>query len=161
MRNSSSRSGQSVDVLLVEDNPGDVRLMKEAFKEARLVNTLHVVVDGDEALDFVYQRNEYTDAPHPDLVLLDWNLPSTNGEDVLAELKGDEDLRSIYVIIMTGSQTHKDEAKSSEMEANTYITKPVEPDEFLNTICSFGDFWLNIVRLPPENDRDEPASPAD
>ena len=159
MRDSPSRSWQSVDVLLVEDNPGDVRLMKETFKEARLVNTLHVVVDGDEALDFVYQRDEYTDAPRPDLVLLDWNLPRTNGEDVLAELKSDEDLRSIYVIIMTGSQIHKDVAESSEMEANTYITKPVEPDEFLNTICSFGDFRLKIVRLPPENDRDEPASP--
>ena len=154
MRDLSSRSGQPVDFLLVEDNPGDARLIKEAFKEARLVNTLHVVADGNEALDFVYQRDEYAGSPRPDLVLLDWNLPGPSGEDVLAELKDDEGLRSIPVIVLTGTQGHKDMVKSSEMQANAYVAKPVEPGEFLDTVRSVGEFWLNIVRLSPENDRD-------
>lgn len=144
-------SGQAVDLLLVEDNPGDVRLIKEVFTETQLANPLHVTTDGDEALDFVYQRNEYTDAPRPDLILLDWYLPETDGEEVLATLKDDEDLKSIPIIVLTGSQAVKDRAKSYEMQANAYMTKPVESDEFIDTISSFKEFWLNVVRLP-DND---------
>lgn len=154
MRDSSSRSGQPANLLLVEDNPSDVRLMKEAFKEARLVNWLHVVADGNETLDFVYQRDEYTDAPRPELILLNWNLPGPSGGDVLAELKDDDDLCFIPIIILTTSPAHKDVAKSAEMQANAYMAKPVEPDEFLDTVRSVGEFWLNIVRLPYEDDRD-------
>lgn len=143
-------SGQPVEPLLVEDNPGDARLVEEAFEEARLVNPLHVVTDGDEALDFVYQRGEYADAPRPDLILLDWYLSRTNGEDVLAEVKSDPDLKTIPVIVLTGSEAHTDQVKSYELQANAYVTKPVEPEKFIDTICSIREFWLNIVRLPPE-----------
>lgn len=144
-------SGQAVDVLLVEDNPGDARLVKEAFEEVDLVNPLHIVTDGDEALDFVYQREEYTEAPRPDIILLDWNLPKMSGEDILAELKDDADLKTILVIVLTGSEAHTVQAKSYELQAHAYVTKPVKPEEFIDTICSFKEFWLNIVRLPPEN----------
>lgn len=150
MSEPSSRSRQPADLVLVEDNPGDVRLVEEAFKDAHLVNTLHVVTDGDEALDFIYQRDEYTDAPRPDLVLLDWNLPHTSGEEVLAELKGDEALRSIPVIVLTGSQAQEDVSKSYDLQANAYVTKPVDPGEFIDVVCSFEEFWLKLVRLPAE-----------
>lgn len=126
--------------------------MEEAFKDAHLVNTLYVVTDGDEALDFVYQRDEYVDAPRPDLILLDWNLPHTSGEEMLAELKGDEDLCPIPVIVLMGSQAHEDVIRSYELQANAYVTKPVDPDEFIATVCSFEEFWLNIVRLPSNVD---------
>lgn len=148
MSNPSPGWNHSTDLLLVEDNPGDVRLVREAFKDAHLVNTLHVAADGDEALDFIYQRGEYTDAPRPNLVLLDWNLPHTSGEEVLAELKDDEDLRSIPVIVLTSSQADEDVIRSYELQANAYVTKPVDPDEFTDTVCSFEEFWLEIVRLP-------------
>ena len=143
-----SRSGRPANILLVEDNPGDVRLVEETFKDACLANDLHVVTDGDEAIEYVYQRGEYADAPRPDVVLLDWNLPRMGGDEVLAELKAESALRSIPVIVLTGSQAQEDVVRSDELQANAYVTKPVEPVEFIEVVQSFEEFWLRIVRLP-------------
>ncbi|NGM70005.1 response regulator [Natronolimnobius sp. AArcel1] len=143
-------STDTAQILLVEDNPGDVRLTKEAFKQGRIENDLHVVSDGTEALDFLAQQNEYSDAPRPDLILLDLNLPRTDGEEVLLELKADPQLRSIPVIVLTSSRAEEDIARSYELHANAYLTKPVDPDEFIETVRAFEEFWFSVVRLPPE-----------
>ncbi|ADD06249.1 receiver box response regulator [Natrialba magadii ATCC 43099] len=148
-----SATPTTAQILLVEDNPGDVRLTKEAFKQGRIENDLHVVSDGTEALEFLHQRNEYADAPRPDLILLDLNLPRTDGEEVLEELKGDSELRSIPVIVLTSSRAEEDVAKSYELHANAYLTKPVDPDEFIETVRAFEKFWFSVVRLPPEGDQ--------
>lgn len=140
---------EPADVLLVEDNPGDVRLTKEAFKEGNIASTLHVVTDGVEALNFLYRRGDYADAPWPDLVLLDLNLPRKNGDDVLAELAADPDRSQIPVIVLTSSEAEEDITKSYELQANAYLTKPVDPDVFVDTVRSFQTFWLEAVRLPP------------
>ena len=149
-----SCSGRPATILLVEDNPGDVRLVEEAFKDACLANDLHVVTDGDEALEYLYQRGEYADAPRPDVILLDWNLPRMAGEEVLAELKTDVDLRAIPVVVLTGSRAQEDIVRSYELQANAYVTKPVQPGEFIETIQSFEEFWLRIVRLPQDPNED-------
>ncbi|WP_254522442.1 response regulator [Natrinema caseinilyticum] len=143
---------EPAQILLVEDNPGDVRLTKEAFKQGRIENDLHVVSNGAEALDFLSGRNDYRDAPHPDLILLDLNLPGKDGEDVLEELKDDPSLRPIPVIILTSSRAEEDVVKSYELHANAYLTKPVDPDEFIETVRAFEKFWFSVVRLPPEVD---------
>lgn len=145
-------AGESADILLVEDNRGDGRLVVETFADAGLLNSLYTVTDGDEALEFVYQRGGYTDAPRPDVILLDWHLPGTGGEDVLTELKGDADLAAIPIIVLTGSEAHTDQASSYELQANAYLTKPVDTDEFIETICSFTEFWLEIVRRSPTDE---------
>ena len=150
MNNSHAKPAQ---ILLVEDNPGDVRLTREAFKQGRIENDLHVVSDGTDALDFLYQRGEFEDAPRPDLILLDLNLPRTDGEEVLEELKGDDSLRSIPVIVLTSSEAEEDIVRSYELHANAYLTKPVDPDEFIETVRAFEKFWFSVVRLPPEGDR--------
>ncbi|MFB1066626.1 response regulator [Natrinema sp. H-ect4] len=146
-----SRS-EPAQILLVEDNPGDVRLTKEAFKQGRIENDLHVVSDGIEALAFLSQEGEYADAPRPDLILLDLNLPGKGGEEVLEELKEDPVLRSIPVIVLTSSRAEEDVVKSYELHANAYLTKPVDPDEFIQTVRAFEKFWFSVVRLPPEVD---------
>ena len=153
--NTNPRTGtpDTAQILLVEDNPGDVRLTEEAFKQGRIENDLHVVSDGTEALDFLAQRGEFADAPRPDLILLDLNLPRTDGEEVLEELKGDPELRSIPVIVLTSSRAEEDIARSYELHANAYLTKPVDPDEFIETVRAFEEFWFSVVRLPPEVDR--------
>lgn len=143
---------RSADVLLVEDNPGDVRLTKEAFREGGIANDLHVVTDGIEALDFLHRRNEYESAPRPDVVLLDLNLPGKNGEEVLAEMKSDPGLYRIPVVILTSSKTEEDVVSSYDQNANAYLTKPVDPDEFIKLLQSFEEFWLSIVRLPPDGE---------
>ena len=145
-------SGEPVDILLVEDNTGDVRLTQEAFKEGQIANTLHVVTDGVEALDFVYQRDEHTNAPRPDIVLLDLNLPRMGGDEVLAEIRDDADLPCIPVIILTSSEAEEDVVKSYELNANAYLTKPVDPANFVEVVQSFQKFWLSIVRLPAGED---------
>lgn len=142
-------SGEQVDILLVEDNPGDVRLTQEAFKEGNIANTLHIVTDGVEALDFLYKRDEYADAPCPDMVLLDLNLPRKNGDEVLEKIRDDSDLSHLPVIILTSSEAEEDIVKSYELQANAYLTKPVDPEEFIRTVQSFEQFWLELVRLPP------------
>ncbi|WP_254763196.1 response regulator [Natrinema marinum] len=152
MTDSGTSRPEPAQILLVEDNPGDVRLTKEAFKQGRIENDLHVVSDGTEALDFLTQRGDYADAPRPDLVLLDLNLPGKDGEDVLEELKDDPALRSIPVIVLTSSRAEEDVVKSYELHANAYLTKPVDPDEFIETVRAFEKFWFSVVRLPPEVD---------
>ncbi|MHC3438434.1 response regulator [Natrialbaceae archaeon A-gly3] len=143
---------EPAQILLVEDNPGDVRLTKEAFEHGRIENDLHVVTDGSEALEFLNQHGEYDDAPRPDLILLDLNLPRMNGDEVLDELKDDPDLRPIPVIVLTSSKAEEDIARSYELHANAYLTKPVDPDEFIDTVRAFEEFWFSVVRLPPEVD---------
>jgi len=151
---SEDDTGEPVDILLVEDNPGDVRLTREAFKEGNVANTLHVVEDGVDALDFLFQRNEYADAPRPDLVLLDLNLPRKNGDEVLEELHEDPSRRRIPVIILTSSDAEEDIVGSYERCASGYLTKPVDPNEFIDMIQDLERFWLSIMRLPPDTDLD-------
>ena len=150
--NRSHSAPKDADILLVEDNIGDIRLIEETFHDASISNTLHVVTDGDEALDFVTQRNEYADAPRPDIVLLDWNLPTTSGEAVLNTMKGDSSLRSIPVIVLTGSEAEQNVITSYNEQANAYVTKPVDPDAFIEVVRSLKQFWLSVVHLPPERD---------
>lgn len=142
-------SGDPADILLVEDNPGDVRLTEEAFKEGQIANTLHVTTDGVEALDFLYQRGDHADAPCPDIVLLDLNLPRKNGDEVLDEIRDDPDLECLPVVILTSSEAEEDVVQSYELQANAYLTKPVDPTEFTDLVQSFQQFWLSVVRLPP------------
>jgi CheY-like chemotaxis protein len=134
---------------MVEDNPGDVRLTIEALKEAKVRNHLHTVEDGVEALAFLRREGRYAEAPRPDLVLLDLNLPKKTGREVLAEIKDDPDLRRIPVVILTVSQAEQDIVKSYNLHANCYITKPVDLDRFLEVVQSIENFWLTVVMLPP------------
>jgi len=151
-----SRQSAKADILLIEDNPGDIRLTQEAFDESRIANTLHVVNDGIEALDFLNRRNGYEDAPRPDLILLDLNLPQKNGDEFLEELYETEThLARIPVIVLTSSQAEEDIVKSYDLRANAYMTKPVDPSKFIATIQSLEDFWLEVVRLPPAREEDE------
>ena len=146
---SDARGPDPTDILLVEDNPGDVRLTKEAFREGHIANNIHVATDGVEALDFLHRREQYADAPCPDIVLLDLNLPRKNGDEVLAEMNDDPDLPSVPVVILTSSGAEEDVVRSYDLNANAYLMKPVDPDEFVDTVRSFQEFWLSIVRLPP------------
>ena len=138
-----------IEILMVEDNPGDVRLTVEALKEAKVRNNLHTVEDGVEALAFLRREGGYAEVPRPDLVLLDLNLPKMNGREVLAEIKEDPELRRIPVVILTISQAEQDIVKSYNLHANCYITKPVDLDQFLEVVKSIENFWLTIVKLPP------------
>lgn len=139
---------QPINILLVEDNPGDVRLTVEALKEGRVRNQLSVVSDGVEALAFLRNQGRYTDAPRPDLMLLDLNLPKMDGREVLAEIKDDPTLRRIPVVVLTTSAAEADILKSYALHANCYITKPVDLEQFINVIGTIEDFWLTIVKLP-------------
>lgn len=143
-----SLSVRPVEVLLVEDNPGDARLTTEALKEGRLRVNLSVVRDGVEALTFLRREDGYVSAPRPDLVLLDLNLPRKDGREVLSEMKDDAGLREIPVVILTTSSAEQDIARAYEMHANCYITKPVDMDEFISVVQAIEDFWFTIVRLP-------------
>ena len=138
-----------IEILLVEDNPGDVRLTIEALKEAKVVNNLYVARDGVEALAFLRREGEHADAPRPDLILLDLNLPRKNGREVLAEIKADEKLRRIPVVILTTSASEQDIIETYNLHANCYVTKPVDLDQFVTVVKSIENFWLSIVRLPP------------
>lgn len=137
-----------VDILLVEDNQGDARLAQEALKDSKVKNKLHVVYDGIEAMDFLLKRNEYKNAIRPDLIILDLNLPKKDGREVLAEIKADEDLKRIPVVILTISKAEEDILKSYNLHANCYITKPLDLDKFMEVVKSIEDFWLTIVMLP-------------
>ncbi|AHG01898.1 chemotaxis protein CheY (plasmid) [Halostagnicola larsenii XH-48] len=134
-------------ILLIEDNHGDVRLLQEAMKRADIDQELHVVTDGVEALNFVHQRGEYTDVPSPDFIFLDLNLPQVNGIDVLCELDEDN-LTYVPTIILTSSQADKDIRQAYECGANAYLTKPADPDEFVEMVQAFWDFWFQSVELP-------------
>jgi two-component system response regulator len=137
-----------IDILLVEDNPGDVRLTQEALKDAKVKNDLHVVYDGVEAMAFLRQEGKYKDAIRPDMVLLDLNLPRKSGHEVLNEIKTDDKLKGIPVVILTVSKNEEDIITSYNSYANCFITKPVDLDKFLNVVKSIDDFWLSIVKFP-------------
>jgi len=137
-----------IEMLLVEDNPGDVRLTKEALKEGRVKNNLHVVVDGVEAMAFLRREGEYADAPRPGLILLDLNMPRMNGREVLVEIKADEDLRRIPVVVLTISNAEKDIIEAYNLNGNCYITKPVDLKQFLKVVHAIEHFWLTVVSLP-------------
>lgn len=136
-------------ILLVEDNEGDIELTKEAFEEARLRNTLYVVTDGESALDFLYKREDYQDAPTPDIILLDLNLPGTDGREVLEIVKNDNTLRRIPVVILTSSKEDKDILTSYNLHANCFITKPVNASKFIELVRKVENFWVDVVCLPP------------
>ena len=138
----------SIQVLLVEDNPGDVRLTKEALKEGKLLNQLTVVGDGVEALSFLRQEGKYADALQPELILLDLNLPKKDGREVLAEIKADPKLRRIPVVVLTTSSAEEDILKIYDLHANCYITKPVDLEQFMGVVKSIEDFWVSVVKLP-------------
>ena len=142
--------GKMIDILLVEDNPGDVRLAQEALKESKVRNKLFIVEDGVEAMGFLRQTGKYKDAPRPDLILLDLNLPRKSGREVLTEVKTDDNLRRIPVVVLTVSKAEEDIVKCYDHHANCYITKPLDFNQFIEVTKSIEDFWLNIVRLPPK-----------
>jgi chemotaxis family two-component system response regulator Rcp1 len=139
-----------IEILLVEDSPGDARLAMEALKEAKVRNTLHWVKDGVEAMDFLHRQGEYSDAHRPDVILLDLNLPRKDGREVLSEVKSDENLRRIPVVILTISADEEDILRSYDTYANCYITKPLDLSSFMDVVKSIEDFWLEIVKLPPD-----------
>ncbi|MCL5022483.1 MAG: response regulator [Nitrospirae bacterium] len=144
---------EPIEILLVEDNPGDVRLAEEVFKEAKVANELHVANDGVEALAFLRREDKYKNACRPDIILLDLNLPKKGGHEVLSEIKADDDLKRIPVVILTVSKDEEDVVKSYNLHANCFITKPVDLNQFLNVVKSIEDFWLTIVKLPPNGER--------
>jgi CheY-like chemotaxis protein len=147
---SSQAVSRPVEVLLVEDNPGDVRLTREALREGKIRNNLHVARDGVEALAFLRRQGGHAGAPRPDLILLDLNLPRKDGREVLTEIKDDATLRQIPVVVLTSSQAEEDIIRAYDLHANCYISKPVDLDQFINVVRSIEDFWFTVVKLPPE-----------
>ena len=139
---------EPIEILLVEDNLGDVRLTQEVLKDGKVRNMLHVVKDGVDAISFLQQTGEYAGAPRPDIILLDLNLPKKDGREVLADIKADPDLKNIPVVVLTTSSAEQDIFRSYDLHANCYITKPVDLDQFIRVIRSIEDFWLTIVKLP-------------
>ena len=140
---------KAVEILLIEDNPGDVRLTVEALKESKIINNLNVVYDGIEALSYLQKEGIYKDKPRPDLIILDLNLPKKDGREVLGEIKSEDSLKQIPIVILTTSEAEEDIIKSYELHANCYITKPVNMEQFIKVVKSIGDFWFSIVMLPP------------
>jgi CheY-like chemotaxis protein len=142
-------SGKAIEILMVEDNPADIRLTREAFAEGRINNALHVVSDGVQALAFLRREPPYGNAPRPDLILLDLNLPRKDGREVLADLKSDPAFRRIPVVILTTSRSDADVLRTYDLHANCYITKPVDLDRFLEIVRSIENFWVTAVTFPP------------
>lgn len=142
------KSLESIEILLVEDNPGDVRLIEEVLKDGKVRNNMHVVADGVEAMAFLRREGEYAGLSLPDLVLLDLNLPKKDGREVLEEIKKDQELKHIPVVVLTTSKAERDVLRSYDLHANCYITKPVDLDQFISVVKSIEDFWLSIVKLP-------------
>jgi two-component system, chemotaxis family, response regulator Rcp1 len=141
-------TARAIEILLVEDNPGDVRLTVEGLKEGKVRNNLHVARDGVEALEFLRHEGQYANAVRPDLILLDLNLPRKDGREVLTEIKADPRLKTIPVVVLTTSRAEQDILHSYELQANCYITKPVDLDQFITVVQSIEDFWLTVVTLP-------------
>lgn len=139
-----------IEILLVEPNPGDTRLFTEQFEDAKILNTLNMVTDGESALDYVHRRGDYADATRPDLILLELQLPGKSGIEVMSELEDDPEVRDIPVVVLTSSDLGEEMVKSHGLEADTYIQKPVEPNEFVEFVQSVENFWLSIVRGAPE-----------
>jgi CheY-like chemotaxis protein len=142
------RYGDTVDILLVEDDSGDVELTREALRDSKLTLKLHVVEDGEKALQFMRREKPYEDMPRPDLVLLDLNLPRIDGREVLKIVKADEKLRDIPIVVVTTSDAEADIVRSYNLGANCYITKPIGLDQFLNVVKALEDFWFTVVKLP-------------
>ncbi len=141
-------SADSFNILLVEDSPGDVRLIKENLNDGKLIHQLHVVMDGEGAMDFLLKKGKYSDAVSPDLILLDLNLPKKDGREVLSDIKSEPELKNIPVVILTTSDAEQDIIMTYEHHANCYITKPVNLEQFIKVVRAIEDFWLEIVRLP-------------
>jgi chemotaxis family two-component system response regulator Rcp1 len=141
---------KNIEILLVEDNPADIRLAREAFKDAKVHNVLYTVTDGVEAMAFLRRQGKYADVERPDLILLDLNLPKKDGREVLAEIKTDERLKLIPVVILTVSKDEEDILKTYNLHANCYITKPIDFEQFMKVVKGIEEFWLTIVKLPPK-----------
>ena len=146
----STREGRPIQILMAEDNPDDIELTVEALKDSRVRNHLIVVKDGEEAISYLQGKGKYQHAVRPDLILLDLNMPKKNGRDVLREIKNDPKLKRIPVVILTTSQAEEDIAHTYDLHANCYITKPVDFNQFLKVVKSIEDFWLTVVKLPPQ-----------
>jgi CheY-like chemotaxis protein len=141
-------AGRAIEILLVEDDPGDELITREAFDHNKLKNNLHVAHDGEEGLDFLYQRGAYQDSPRPDLILLDLNLPKYDGRQLLERIKSDPDLSCIPVVVLTTSSAEEDILRSYELHANAFVTKPVDLDQFISAVRQIDEFFLQVVRLP-------------
>jgi CheY-like chemotaxis protein len=137
-----------IEILLIEDNPGDAELARETLATSKIRNKLHVVIDGEKAMDFLYKRGVYAEVPRPDIIILDLNLPRKDGREVLAEIKMDDDLKRIPVVILSSSKAEEDILKSYNLHANCYITKPLDFRQFTKIVESIENFWLTIVKLP-------------
>ena len=146
---SAQEPGRLVEILLVEDSPGDIRLTQENFRDSKIRNNLWVVNDGEEAMAFLRRHGEYAGAVRPDLIVLDLNLPKMDGREVLAQIKADEELMRIPVVILTISKAEEDILRTYDLHANCYISKPLDLEQFAKVVASIEDFWLTIVRLPP------------
>lgn len=140
----------AIEILLVEDNPGDVRLTQEALKESKVTNNLYIAGDGVEALAFLRREGKYANVPHPDLILLDLNLPKKDGRELIEEIKSNEELKRIPVVVLTTSKAEEDIMQMYDRHANCYITKPIDFDQFIEVVRSIENFWLTIVKLPSE-----------
>ena len=140
--------GRAIDILLVEDDPGDELITREAFEHNKLKNRLHVAHDGEEGLNYLYRRGEFADAPRPDLILLDLNLPKYDGRQLLEKIKSDPDLAGIPVVVLTTSSAEEDIIKSYKLHANAYVTKPVDLDQFMKAVRQIDEFFVQVVRLP-------------
>jgi two-component system, chemotaxis family, response regulator Rcp1 len=138
-----------IEILLVEDNPGDVRLTKEALKEGKVYSNLHTVKDGVEAMEFLRREGKYKSVPRPDIILLDLNLPKKDGREVLQEIKTDAELRRIPVVVLTTSKAEEDVLRTYDLHANCYVTKPVDLEKFMVVVKTIDSFWLTVVTLPP------------
>lgn len=145
--------GHPVEILIVEDNPGDVRLMQEAMRDSKVLNQIHVVEDGVAAMAYLHRDGEYADAPCPDLIMLDLNLPMKDGREVLEEVKEDPELRRIPVVILTTSGAEDDILRTYNHHANCYITKPIDLKQFIKVVRAIESFWLTIVKLPPDGNK--------
>jgi CheY-like chemotaxis protein len=140
--------GKLIEILLVEDNQGDVGLIEEVLEEIKIRNKLHVAEDGEEAMLFLHREGKFSSFPRPDIILLDLNSPKKDGREVLKEIKEDNNLRSIPIVVLTSSNSEKDIIRSYELHANAYITKPLDLDEFINVVKSIVNFWLEVAKLP-------------
>lgn len=140
----------SIDILIVEDNRADIRLVQEILKRGKMIVNLHTALDGIEAMEYLRKEDKYKDMNRPDLILLDLNMPRKDGREVLEEIKSDKELKTIPVIVMTISKAEEDILKSYNLHANAYIVKPIELDQFMNVVRSIEDFWFTIVKLPPK-----------
>jgi len=148
MSAAADKTAPPVEILLVEDNLGDARLTREALKEGKVYNNLHWVKDGVEAMEFLHKEGKHKGAPKPDIILLDLNLPKKDGREVLEEIKADDKLKRIPVVILTTSQAEEDVLKTYQLHANCYVTKPVDLEQFIKVVKSIDNFWLTVVTLP-------------